>query len=232
MAEAKLGWNNLPVLLPIEFKVDGKTLPADWPASIGYLAVKRVMDVILGVLALLFSLPVMLVAGVVVKLTSPGPVIFRQQRAGLFGRPFTIYKLRTMVKTMGDEAILFRADGRNGPAFKLKDDPRITRVGKFLRKTSIDELPQLLNVILGDMSLVGPRPLPLEQVRLNSIEERSRLTVKPGLTGLWQISGRADVPYEEWLAMDFYYVQHRELWLDGLILFKTLPAVLSCKGAY
>ncbi len=225
-------WNNIPVLLPEEFNHNGEQYLASWPSSADYAVAKRVLGVVGGVILLILSLPVLILAAIAIKLTSKGPVFFTQRRAGLYGRPFTMFKLRTMVQSFKDETILFREDGKNGPAFKLKNDPRITRVGQLLRRTSIDELPQLLNVILGDMSLVGPRPLPLHQVRLDNLEERARLSVRPGLTGLWQVSGRADVPYEEWLAMDFYYIQHRDLWLDFLILLKTIPAVLSCRGAY
>jgi len=231
-AQPKQRWNDIPVLLPDEYNLNGEQFVAGWPSSADYQVIKRILDVSLSIFLLILSLPILIVAGIAIKITSKGPVIFKQRRAGLCGRPFTMYKLRTMVRDMDDEMILFRQGQGNSPVFKLKDDPRITRVGRFLRRTSIDELPQLVNVILGDMSLVGPRPLPLDQVRLTNLEERSRLSVKPGLTGLWQVSGRADVPYTEWLAMDFYYIQHRDLWLDFLILLKTVPAVLSCKGAY
>jgi lipopolysaccharide/colanic/teichoic acid biosynthesis glycosyltransferase len=229
---SKQRWSNLPILLPAEYNQDGEQFVAGWPSSVDYELVKRVLDIAMGSFLFILSLPILVVAGVAIKLTSKGPVIFKQRRAGLCGRPFTMYKLRTMVRDLEDESLIFWKEGWNGPVFKMKNDPRITRVGRFLRRTSIDELPQLLNVILGNMTLVGPRPLPLNQVRLTNLEERARLSVKPGITGLWQVSGRADVPYDEWLAMDFYYVQHRDLWLDLLILFKTIPAVLSCKGAY
>jgi lipopolysaccharide/colanic/teichoic acid biosynthesis glycosyltransferase len=193
---------------------------------------KRIVDVVLASLVLLVCLPILIAAGVAIKLTSRGPVVFRQKRAGLMGKTFTMYKLRTMKADQTKDIYYGPQEGQNGPAFKLKNDPRVTAVGRILRQMSIDELPQLINVILGEMTLVGPRPLPLDQVRVDSIEERSRLTVKPGLTGLWQVSGRADVPYEAWIEMDLYYVQHQSFWLDLKILLKTIPAVLSCRGAY
>ena len=126
---------------------------------------------------------------------------------------------------------LFALDG-DRLRCKLKNDPRVTFLGRFLRTTSMDELPQIINVLRGHMSLVGPRPLPLDEVRFDTFAERARLTVKPGMTGLWQVSGRADIPYDEWLELDLYYVQNRSLALDLLILLRTIPAVLSCRGAY
>jgi lipopolysaccharide/colanic/teichoic acid biosynthesis glycosyltransferase len=220
------------VLFSEEYICSGMRELLSWPVSHRYLVAKRILDVVLGSLALLVCLPILIIAGLAIKLTSPGPVIFRQKRAGLMGQTFTMYKLRTMMANQKKDIYYGPQEGRNGPAFKLKNDPRVTAVGRFLRQTSIDELPQLMNVILGHMTLVGPRPLPLDQVRVNSIEERSRLTVKPGLTGLWQVSGRADVPYEAWIEMDLYYVQQQSFWLDMKILLRTIPAVLSCRGAY
>ncbi len=215
-----------------EYSCSGHRELLSWPVSRRYRICKRIFDVVLASVAFLVSLPILLIAGLAIRLTSRGPVIFKQKRAGLMGKTFTMYKLRTMKAGQTGDVYYGPQEGRNGPAFKLKNDPRITWVGRFLRRTSIDELPQLMNVIMGQMSLVGPRPLPLDQVRVDSVEERSRLTVKPGITGLWQVSGRADVPYEAWIEMDLYYVQHQSLWLDAQILFKTIPAVLSCRGAY
>lgn len=201
--------------------------------SQNYLAVKRIIDVVLSVLATVILSPIMILAAVAIKITSRGPVIFKQTRAGMMGHTFTMFKFRTMRQGADrDNRVLDDSDGQNGSAFKLKNDPRITLVGRFLRRTSIDELPQMFNVIRGDMSLVGPRPLPLNQVSLDTIEERARLSVKPGITGLWQISGRSDIPYEEWLELDFYYVEHRSTLMDLQILLRTVPAVLSCRGAY
>lgn len=212
--------------------------PAAWYSlrgnSILYAFAKRIIDIVGSILLLVITSPVLLISAVLIKLTSPGPVIFKQKRAGLMGRPFVMYKLRTMVDGMEDTTSIANGypSGVNGAVFKLKDDPRITPVGKVLRKLSIDELPQLVNVLKGQMSLVGPRPLPLDQIRFDTIQERARLTVKPGLTGLWQVSGRSDIPYDEWIELDYYYVVNRSLWLDLIIILKTIPAVLSCRGAY
>jgi lipopolysaccharide/colanic/teichoic acid biosynthesis glycosyltransferase len=233
LVESEKSWIITPILLPEQYSYKcEKAVLLSWPVSKGYLAAKRVMDVILAGLCMLVFLPLMMIVGLLIKLTSRGPILFKQQRAGKWGDPFTIYKFRTMISTQSKEIFYSGANGRNGPVFKLKNDPRITWIGRWLRRTSIDELPQLFNILRGEMTLVGPRPLPLDQVRLDSIEERTRLSVKPGLTGLWQVSGRADVPYEEWVEMDSYYVQHRNFWMDVLILARTIPAVLSCRGAY
>ncbi len=201
--------------------------------SLLYAFLKRVIDLGLGVILFVVFLPVMVIVGIMIKLDSSGPIIFRQKRAGYMGKPFVMYKFRTMVENVKNEEEIFNNPaGKNGAVFKLKDDPRITPIGRILRKLSIDELPQLVNIIKGEMSLVGPRPLPLNQVRFDTLPERVRLMVKPGLTGLWQVSGRADIPYEEWIELDYYYVLNRSLWFDLMILLKTIPAVLSCKGAY
>ncbi len=198
-----------------------------------YLIVKRIIDVLISVVLLILSSPILLLAGIAIKLTSRGPVIFKQKRAGQYGKIFTMLKLRTMTDDVENhKSVLNDPNGQNGPAFKLKDDPRITPVGKILRKTSIDELPQLINVIKGDMSIVGPRPLPLSQVKFDTLAERMRLTVKPGITGLWQVSGRADIPYEEWIKLDLYYIEHRGIVFDFWIMLKTIPAVIFGKGAY
>ncbi len=198
-----------------------------------YLIIKRITDIILSVILLILTAPIMLLAAIAIKLTSKGDIIFKQKRAGQYGKIFIMFKFRTMYDD--DEThqkVLRDPNGKNGPAFKLKNDPRITPVGRFLRKTSIDELPQLINVLKGDMSFVGPRPLPLNQVRFDTESERLRLTVKPGITGLWQVSGRADIPYDDWIKLDLYYIQHRSLWLDFWIMLKTIPAVISGRGAY
>ncbi len=198
-----------------------------------YLIAKRIIDILLSIILLVLTCPILVLAMIAIKLTSKGPVIFSQKRAGQYGKIFVMFKLRTMDNNIENhKEILKDPNGQNGPAFKLRDDPRITPVGKILRKTSIDELPQLINVLKGDMSIVGPRPLPLEQVKFDTIAERARLTVKPGITGLWQVSGRADIPYEEWIKLDLYYIEHRSFWLDFWIMLKTVPAVIFGKGAY
>jgi lipopolysaccharide/colanic/teichoic acid biosynthesis glycosyltransferase len=195
---------------------------------------KRVLDVALGVTLLACTLPLLGAAMLAIRLTSRGPALFRQQRAGRDGTPFTMYKLRTMYAGAEKDRGLVESLNEHtvGPCFKSQRDPRVTPVGRLLRSTSIDELPQLLNVILGDMSLVGPRPLPLGEVSTATHAERMRLTVKPGLTCLWQISGRTEIPYDEWIMLDLHYVQNRSTGLDLRILLQTIPAVLSGRGAY
>ncbi len=199
-----------------------------------YARASRAMDVVLSAAALIAFAPVMLLAAALIRLTSRGGAIFHQQRAGLGGCPFTMYKLRTMYAGADDDKELFRGSNafRTGPSFKMKDDPRVTWIGRWLRQLSIDELPQFYNVLRGEMALVGPRPVPLDEVRTDSAEQRLRLTVKPGITCLWQVSGRTEIPYEEWLALDVWYVRNRSLSLDVQILGRTVPAVLSRRGAY
>ncbi len=195
---------------------------------------KQLMDFVGGSLLLLvFALPMILIA-LAVKFTSPGPVLFRQERAGLNGRPFTMLKFRTMVtnaEQMKQE--LAALNEMSGPVFKITEDPRVTPIGRFLRKFSLDELPQLLNVVVGDMSLVGPRPLPVDEVaRFDDMAHRRRLSVRPGLTCLWQVSGRNDVTdFAEWVRLDLQYIDNWSLWLDCKILLRTIPAVLSGAGA-
>ncbi|RIK62859.1 MAG: hypothetical protein DCC65_16790 [Planctomycetota bacterium] len=194
----------------------------------------RAIDIVLASLALVLAAPIILLAAIAIKLTSRGPAFFHQKRAGLHQRPFTMYKLRTMYQGADDDKELFRKFNSlpTGPCFKMKNDPRVTTVGRWLRRSSIDELPQFLNVLLGNMSLVGPRPLPLDEVRTDTPEQKLRFTVKPGITCLWQVSGRTEIPYEEWLALDVWYIRNRSLSLDMQILIKTVPAVLSGRGAY
>jgi len=204
------------------------------PRSGMMLSVKRLIDVTgaLGMLALLS--PALLLVGLLVRLTSRGPAVFRQDRAGMNGRTFTLYKFRTMVE--GAEQGRFTLESRNemdGPAFKIKSDPRITRLGRFLRKNSIDELPQLLNVLKGDMSLVGPRPLPMYEVEKFDSWHRRRMTMRPGITCLWQVMGRNRVTnFAEWMKLDLEYVDRWSLGLDFKILARTIPAVVVGRGAF
>jgi lipopolysaccharide/colanic/teichoic acid biosynthesis glycosyltransferase len=169
-----------------------------------------------------------------IKITSPGPVLFRQQRSGLNGRSFTILKFRSMVTNAEQfQHELAAMNEMSGPVFKVTKDPRITPLGKVLRKFSLDEFPQLFNVLMGDMSLVGPRPLPVDEVkRFNDLAHRRRLSVKPGLTCLWQISGRNNVTdFKDWVRLDLEYIDNWSLWLDLQILFRTIPVVLMGTGA-
>lgn len=197
------------------------------------LFAKRILDLTCTLLALPFLVPVFLIVAVIIKLDSPGPVFFIQPRVGMRKHIFPMFKFRSMhidaEEQLKDIEHLNEADG---PIFKIKNDPRITRVGKFLRKTSIDELPQLINVLRGEMSLVGPRPMSLRDVDLFERGiQRKRFSVQPGLTCIWQISGRSDLPFEKWLELDLEYIENWSFWLDLNILFKTIPAVLRSKGA-
>lgn len=194
--------------------------------------VKRMVDVVGATLLLVLAAPILMTAVVAVRLDSPGPAVFRQPRTGRHGKTFRLVKLRTM--RVGSERQRSALTGRNesdGHLFKIRDDPRVTSVGRWLRRFSVDELPQLFNVLAGDMSLVGPRPLPQEDSAFTG-SARRRLEVRPGLTGLWQISGRSDLSWEESLRLDLVYVDSRSLWLDLLILARTPRAVLRGDGAY
>ncbi len=197
------------------------------------LVIKRIIDVVGAALGLILLLPVLLVIAAVITLTSPGPALFEQQRFGLNKRLFRMYKFRTMVTDAeAQQAALEQQNEAQGPVFKIANDPRITRVGRFLRRTSLDELPQLWNVIRGEMSLVGPRPLPIRDVgRFSEGWLMRRFSMPPGLTCLWQISGRSEVSFERWVQLDLEYIDQWSLRLDGLILLKTIPAVLHGRGA-
>jgi len=194
---------------------------------------KRTLDLVGASVAFLLFLPVMAVIATMMKLSNPhDPVFFSQDRAGLGGKPFKIHKFRTMV--VGAEAKLRdlrKLSEQDGPAFKLKNDPRITPLGKLLRKTSLDELPQLWNVIKGDMSLVGPRPLPMEEAGRCEQWQRRRLDVTPGLTCIWQVKGRSTVSFAEWIRMDVEYIRRRTIFHDLSLLMMTVPAVLLRRGA-
>lgn len=197
------------------------------------LLVKRALDILGASAALVIFSPVMLLAALAVKLTGKGPAIFVQERYGLNKRRFKMFKFRTMVvNAEALQAQLERNNEAQGPVFKIKNDPRVTPLGRFLRKTSIDELPQLFNVLLGDMSLVGPRPLPERDVsRFVESSLLRRFSVKPGLTCLWQISGRSNTHFDHWIRQDLQYIDQWSLGLDIAILFKTVPAVLKGRGA-
>jgi exopolysaccharide biosynthesis polyprenyl glycosylphosphotransferase len=205
------------------------TPESSWPT-----VAKQVIDAVGSFLLLIFCSPVFVVIASLIKLTSPGPAFFRQQRSGINGRPFTLYKFRTMVTNAEQlKHELAAMNEMNGPVFKVSNDPRVTPIGKLLRKYSLDELPQLYNVLRGEMSLVGPRPLPVDEVkRFNDLAHRRRLSVKPGITCLWQISGRNNVTdFRDWVRLDLEYIDNWSLWLDLRILWRTLPAVLAATGA-
>lgn len=195
---------------------------------------KQVLDFLLAlVMLVILAIPLVLIA-LLIKITSPGPVFFCQQRSGLNGRPFTIYKFRTMVTNAEQlKHELAAMNEMSGPVFKVTRDPRITPLGRLLRKFSLDEFPQLVNVLRGEMSMVGPRPLPVDEVkRFHDVAHRRRLSVKPGLTCLWQISGRNNVKdFRDWVRLDLEYIDHWSLWLDMKILWRTVPVVLMGTGA-
>ena len=195
---------------------------------------KRLMDIILGLVCIILGSPVFLLTALLVKLTSPGPIIFSQIRVGKYGRHFKFYKFRSMyIDAEARKAELLKHnESGDGVIFKMKRDPRITPVGRFIRKFSIDELPQLFNVLLGDMSLVGPRPPLPSEVKIYSIEERKRLNVTPGITCIWQVSGRSELPFQQQMELDKQYIASRSAWKDFVILLKTVPAILTGKGAW
>jgi exopolysaccharide biosynthesis polyprenyl glycosylphosphotransferase len=204
-------------------------VPGDSPAAVW----KRVIDIVLASALLLLLSPLMLISALLVKLSLPGPIIFKQRRAGLHGRPFVVYKFRTMVD--GAERMLHALAHRSvtsGPVFKDRADVRVTPVGRLLRRFSIDELPQLFNVLAGDMSLVGPRPLPLHEAAEIFGVHRRRFSMRPGITCLWQVNGRSNIEFSKWMSYDLQYVDRWSLWLDAKLLLQTIPAVLSGKGAY
>jgi exopolysaccharide biosynthesis polyprenyl glycosylphosphotransferase len=197
------------------------------------LLVKRALDIIGALAVLILVSPLLLLVALTIRLTSHGPAVFVQERYGLNKRRFKMLKFRTMVQ--GAEALQAQLEDKNeaqGPVFKIKNDPRITSIGRFLRKTSIDELPQLVNVLRGHMSLVGPRPLPERDViRFSESRLLRRFSVKPGLTCLWQISGRSNTEFDHWIKQDLQYIDHWSLGLDLIILLKTIPAVIKGRGA-
>lgn len=200
--------------------------------KVGYDIAKRVMDMVLSVLLLPLCLPVILICAALVKLDTPGPAFFLQPRTGKGGRPFNLIKLRTMVTNAAEiKEQLWEFNQLTYPDFKMENDPRITRVGAFLRRTSLDELPNILNVLAGNMSLVGPRPTSFAADTYD-LWQTARLRVLPGITGLWQVSGRSDIDFEERARLDIQYIERRSLWLDLTLLVRTFAAVLGRKGAY
>jgi len=209
----------------------------DWqfelPNSPVYRVAKRLFDVLFALTGLLLLAPLLPMVVLLIKLDSPGTILFAQRRVGQGGRLFTCYKFRSMVR--GAEAMkadLAELNEATGPAFKIREDPRITKVGAFLRRSSLDEIPQLFNVLRGQMSVVGPRPQIPAEVELYEPWQRRRLEVKPGITCLWQIAGRSHIGFDEWMRLDLEYVRRRGLRLDVWIVLHTLPAVIARKGAY
>lgn len=206
-----------------------------WNMTIGgSVCFKRFMDILIASVSIIIGSPIFLCTALLIKITSPGPIIFSQVRVGKYGRHFIFYKFRSMyIDAEARKAELLQYnESSDGVIFKMKNDPRITPVGRFIRKFSIDEMPQLFNVLLGDMSLVGPRPPLPDEVKSYTIEERKRLNVSPGITCIWQVSGRSELPFQQQMALDKQYIASRSARNDFLILLKTIPAILTGKGAW
>jgi exopolysaccharide biosynthesis polyprenyl glycosylphosphotransferase len=206
-----------------------------WKLTVlGSYVVKRALDIVVSALGMILLAPVFLAIAIAVKLSSPGPVFFSQVRVGRYGRHFNFYKFRSMRQDAEalKDGLKKQNESKDGVIFKMKDDPRITKVGKFLRRTSLDELPQLWNVFIGDMSLVGPRPPVPSEVAEYTLEDRKRLDVIPGITCLWQIKGRSEIPFHEQVRLDKEYILAPGFWKDVKILLKTIPAIIGGKGAY
>ena len=237
----------LPVFLPLPLEPQSLPLPPPDVETVGnndyvvyqprkleagVLATKAVVDRVLAALLIVLLSPIMLLTALAVLVGIGRPVLYVQRRGGLYGHPFPMLKFRTMRN--GAEQERAALDGLNemdGPVFKMRNDPRVTPLGRILRRCSLDELPQLFNVLAGQMSIVGPRPLPVDETRALSGRHRRRLSIRPGLTCLWQVSGRSDLTFAEWMALDLEYVDRWTLWLDVAILLRTIPAIVSRRGA-
>lgn len=221
-SERDLRFSGVPELTDLEIR-----------RSTAYGIAKRLFDLGVSLAGLALLLPVIPVIAVMIKLDSPGPVFFRQYRVGRGGRIFRFYKFRSMYREAEREKNKLEAlNEQDGPIFKLKSDPRVTTVGRFLRRSSLDEIPQIFNVVRGEMSVVGPRPPLPSEVAHYQPWHRMRLEVKPGITCLWQISGRSHLSFDEWMRLDMEYLKHRSFMIDVMIFLKTIPAVIARKGAY
>lgn len=200
--------------------------------SFSYFFIKRIIDLIFSILGIILLSPIMLITAIAIKIESKGPVIFSQIRVGKDGKHFKMYKFRSMVQNAEElKEKLLSQNEMSGPMFKMKEDPRITKVGKFIRKTSIDELPQLFNVIKGDMSLVGPRPNLPKEVAQFSEYHKLKLKAKPGLTCYWQVMGRNSIGFEEWMELDIKYIRERSIWVDLKLIFRTFKVLFGDKHA-
>ncbi len=198
-----------------------------------YASMKRLTDIIVATFLLVLFLPIIPVVAILIRFDSPGPIFFKQRRIGKDGKAFDFYKFRSMVSGAENVIDALRPlSGVDGPVFKIKEDPRVTRVGRFLRRSSLDELPQLINVLRGEMSIVGPRPNLPSEVSQYLPWQRKRLDVTPGITCFWQIAGRSHIGFQEWMRLDLEYVRKRSYVTDLKIMMKTVPAVIARKGAY
>ena len=194
---------------------------------------RRTLDMVVSAAALILLLPLLALIALLIRLDSPGPILFVQRRVGQGGREFHVFKFRSMYQDAEKRLdTVLAGNERSGPVFKMRQDPRITRMGRPLRRCSLDEMPQLINVLCGEMSLVGPRPALPREVALYTPEQQGRLSVTPGLTGLWQVSGRANLSFEESIALDLEYVRRQSVGLNVLLILRTVPAVLTGHGAY
>jgi lipopolysaccharide/colanic/teichoic acid biosynthesis glycosyltransferase len=209
------------------------TLALNHPTRVGYLLLKRLLDITVSLVAVVLLSPVFILAALSIISESKGPVFYRQTRVGMHGKHFKMWKFRSMQYnlSLADEARLLEAKNKAGVRFKMTDDPRITGVGKFIRKYSVDELPQLYNVLAGEMSLVGPRPAIPPEVAEYSPRQMMRLKAMPGITCIWQVSGRSNIPFLQQVEMDIEYINRANILLDLTLLLKTVPAVLFCRGA-
>jgi exopolysaccharide biosynthesis polyprenyl glycosylphosphotransferase len=236
----------MPFALPLHaMSFQRAKLLGDAPTDDGYLhylsteskpaqwALKRLVDIVCSAAALLVLSPLLVGVAIAIKITSPGPVFFKQVRVGLHGAKFNLLKFRSMVVDADalKDQLLAQNEHKEGPVFKMKNDPRITSIGRFIRKYSIDELPQLVNILRGDMTIVGPRPAVPREVVQYKAWQRRRLSVRPGLTCTWQVSGRNEIPFEQWMRMDLQYVDQWSLAMDAALILKTVPVVLTGKGA-
>jgi exopolysaccharide biosynthesis polyprenyl glycosylphosphotransferase len=226
--EVRKGWVNNSHLGGMDVATFSPHSSDGWP-----MVCKRLLDISVSLLLLIALSPIFMIVAILIKWDSPGPVFFIQVRVGLNKRRFHMYKFRTMMDgAENKQSELESLNEADGPAFKIKNDPRITRLGRFLRRTSIDELPQFLNVLKGDMSLVGPRPLPIRDYQgFNQDWVRRRFSVRPGITCLWQVNGRSSVSFQKWMELDLHYIDHWSFWLDVKLIAKTIPAVWRGAGA-
>jgi lipopolysaccharide/colanic/teichoic acid biosynthesis glycosyltransferase len=217
----------------LRWRQRGRLLVWEWALS-SLLVIKRLMDVVFSLIAIVLLMPLFVLVSILIVLEDGWPVLYVQQRVGINGRIFNFYKFRSMRRGADrlKEQLLARNESADGVIFKMKKDPRITRIGQFLRRFSIDEMPQFFNVLSGDLSLVGPRPPLPSEVAQYTLADRRRLHVKPGLTCLWQIGGRSDIPFEQQVRLDMEYINSRSIWQDIRIMLKTIPAVLFGRGAY
>lgn len=220
----------------VKFVGDLAVRENDRPALTGkmfcYRFGKRVFDIAASLIGLVVLSPVFLIISIAIKMEDRGPVFYSQNRNGIYGKVFLMYKFRTMCTDAEEiHKKLLKYNELDGPAFKMKDDPRITKIGKFLRRTSLDELPQLVNILKGEMSFVGPRPLPVYETEQCSAYQRQRMLIKPGLTCYWQCSGRNNISFDKWIEMDLQYIREAGVWTDIKILWKTFGAVIHGDGA-